>query len=223
MNKPLARKSNIVVQELKNETLVYDLKINKAFCLNETSALVWSLCDGNRTASEISGEMSVSLEALVSEELVWIALDQLSKGGLLDGEIEQRFMGLSRREVIRKVGFASVVALPMISSLIAPTAGMAQSGGGGALAACTGVNTQGSCNPGFICRATVTPFVPAGGTPTGMNQCCVNNPGVTLSTVSGGTFCASMPCNIWTNCDGSPITAAPTPNPACGSINTCVT
>ena len=43
MRKLLAKKDNIVVQKLDDETLVYDRKENKAFCLNETSALVWEL------------------------------------------------------------------------------------------------------------------------------------------------------------------------------------
>jgi hypothetical protein len=39
--KPISRKSHIVVQYFGNEILIYDLTENKAFCLNETSALVW--------------------------------------------------------------------------------------------------------------------------------------------------------------------------------------
>jgi hypothetical protein len=37
--KPISRQQNIVVQDLGSEVLIYDLTINKAFCLNETSAL----------------------------------------------------------------------------------------------------------------------------------------------------------------------------------------
>ena len=37
------------------------------------------------------------------------------------------FAGMSRREAIRKVGLASMIALPVISSLVASTAAMAQS------------------------------------------------------------------------------------------------
>ena len=44
---PKARKENLVVQESNGEVLIYDLDTNKAFCLNETSALVWQACDGN--------------------------------------------------------------------------------------------------------------------------------------------------------------------------------
>lgn len=127
---PTSRQRDIVVQELKGEMLIYDLKINKAFCLNETSAMVYRLCDGNNSVSDISKQLSKKLKSSVDEDLIWLALDQLKKENLLDNnsEVEIEFEGLSRREAIRKVGLASLIALPVISSLVAPTAAMAQSG-----------------------------------------------------------------------------------------------
>jgi len=35
-NNPTARKTDIIVQELNDEVLIYDLQIDKAYCLNET-------------------------------------------------------------------------------------------------------------------------------------------------------------------------------------------
>jgi hypothetical protein len=74
---PTSRQSDIVVQELKGEILIYDLKINKAFCLNETSALVYGLCDGNNSVKDISNQLSKKLKQPVTEDLVWLALDQM--------------------------------------------------------------------------------------------------------------------------------------------------
>ena len=129
MNMPLSRKANIVIQEIENEILIYDLKINKAFCLNETSHLVWQLCNGINSIADISRKLSKKLNLNYSEDLVWLALDQLKKNNLLENssEVEINFGGLSRREVIRKVGLASVIALPVIASIVAPTALHAQS------------------------------------------------------------------------------------------------
>lgn len=56
--KPLARSADIVVQEFGNEVLIYDLRINKAFNLNETSTLVWQLCDGHKSISEIADDLT---------------------------------------------------------------------------------------------------------------------------------------------------------------------
>jgi hypothetical protein len=149
-NKPLGRKEDIVVQEMNGEVLIYNLKDNKAFCLNETSALVWQLCDGNKSVSEISQAVGKKLNAPVSEDLVWLALDQLKNEKLLanNEEIVPAFNGVSRREVIKKIGLTSVVALPFVSSLIAPTASQAASPAGATPTATPTASptAQGACN-----------------------------------------------------------------------------
>jgi hypothetical protein len=138
---PQSRKTDIVVQDLNREVLIYDLNLNKAFCLNETSALVWQACDGTKSVSEISQAISKKLNEPASEDLVWLALDQLKKKNLLDNseEIVPNFYGVSRREVIKKVGLTTMIALPFISSLVAPTPLMAQSAAscGGQTCKCT--------------------------------------------------------------------------------------
>ena len=126
---PLARKNNLVIQELDNEILIYDLQTNKVFGLNETSALVWQLSDGEKTITEIAKKLSQKLNYSVGEEFVWLALSQLGKEKLLENEVSNYFQGATRREVIKRIGLASMVALPMISSLVAPSAINAQSGG----------------------------------------------------------------------------------------------
>lgn len=156
-NKPRSRKDNIVVQDLDGELLIYDLNESKAFCLNQTSSMVWQSCDGKKTIAEISDEVGKQLNSKVSEDLIWLALDQLSKENLIENEIQEngKFAGLSRREVIKKVGLASVIALPMVSSLVAPMAVHAASGcvpvtGGCACAAGSGPN-------GSPCTNVTTP------------------------------------------------------------------
>jgi hypothetical protein len=46
IHKPEARKDGLVIQDLPEEILVYDLNTNKAHCLNQTAAYVWQACDG---------------------------------------------------------------------------------------------------------------------------------------------------------------------------------
>jgi hypothetical protein len=129
-NNPKTRENDIVVQDLKGELLIYDQNSNKAFCLNPTSAAVWNLCDGTSSVSDITKQLSIQLKQPVTDELVWLAIDQFKTDNLLSEsyQIGDTFGGLSRREVIKKVGFASMIALPVISSLVVPTAAMAQSG-----------------------------------------------------------------------------------------------
>jgi hypothetical protein len=126
---PLSRQGEIVIQELGRELLIYDLTNNKAFCLNETSALVWKLCDGEKTVGEMSRELGKQLNFPANEELVWLALDQLKKDNLIENEtsIPPLFNNYSRREIIRKVGLTSLIALPFIMHVTAPVAAQAQS------------------------------------------------------------------------------------------------
>jgi hypothetical protein len=164
---PKSRETELVVQELKGELLIYDLNNNKAFCLNETSAIIWNLCDGQSTVTDITKQAGKKLKQAVTDDLVWLALDQFKKDNLLDSnqEIEIKFDELSRREVIRKVGFASLVALPVIASLVAPTAAMAQSrrSGGGSASSCgTSCASSAACTTG-VCRNCSGPGTCAGG------------------------------------------------------------
>jgi hypothetical protein len=161
--KPFARKSEIVVQESNGETLVYDLRIDKAICLNETSTLIWESCDGTKTPAQIAENLEKKFGNKVEEDLVWFALNQLKEENLLDNkEIPNRFNGISRREVIKRVGFASMIALPVIASITAPPvyaqascpspAGSKQAGD-----ACT-ANCE--CGQGLVCNATLNTCQP---------------------------------------------------------------
>ena len=154
---PMSRHEELVVQELTGEVLIYDLKIDKAFSLNETSAEVWKLCDGTKSVGEITALISEKINSPVTQDLVWLALEQLKKENLLDNGdlLASRFKGVSRRELIKKVGLTTAIALPVISSLVAPTAAQAQSAG--------------SCIPiGVACTVGGTPCCPG---PTGSSGC----------------------------------------------------
>lgn len=129
MKKPSARQNNIVIKKLKKETLIYDLDTNKAVCLNVTSAMVFELCNGKRTISEIADEMSKLMKSLISTELVQLAIEQLNHDVLMKTVSSENSLlnHLSRRELVRKVGFGATVALPLVSSVVAPESIAAQS------------------------------------------------------------------------------------------------
>ena len=116
-NNPMARQNGIVVQEMPDEVLVYDLDSNKAHCLNQSAALVWKSCDGTNTV----GDIVKQFDGKVTEDFVWLAIDQLNENGLLQNEVAPRFAGQSRRQVLKTIGLASMVALPVIASLVAPS------------------------------------------------------------------------------------------------------
>ena len=119
-NNPVARQTGLVVQEMPDEVLVYDLDTNKAHCLNQSAALVWKSCDGNNSIVDIMRQFESNGGGKVTEDFVWLAIDQLNENGLLEGTVAPRFAGQSRRQVLKTIGLASMVALPVIASLVAP-------------------------------------------------------------------------------------------------------
>ncbi len=52
--KPTARTGNLVIQQVADETLVYNMSAHRAFCLNPTAAIVWQECNGQATVTEIA-------------------------------------------------------------------------------------------------------------------------------------------------------------------------
>ena len=117
---PLARHKELVIQEMPDEVLVYDMNTNKAHCLNPSAAFVWRACNGNNSIDDIVSQFESNGKGKVTEDFVWLAIDQLQENGLLENSIAPRFEGQSRRQVIKKIGLASMVTVPLIASLVAP-------------------------------------------------------------------------------------------------------
>lgn len=144
---PVARKEGLVVQETTDEVLVYDLTSNKAHCLNQTAASVWKSCNGQNTISDIGKLLEREAGASVNEDLIWLAIDQLNEKNLLDKQVVSQFTGRSRREVIKKIGLATVIALPIVASITAPTSVLASNS-----CACV---VPGDCSSQTTCPSTV--------------------------------------------------------------------
>ena len=144
---PCARKAGLVIQDMPDEVLVYDLDTNKAHCLNKSAAFVWRSCDGKTSISDIARLFEIQTGDKVSDDFVWLALDQLNENSLLESEVKASFAGRSRREVIKKIGLASMVALPIVASLVAPKTAMAA-----VSCNCTG---PGDCITQTMCASTV--------------------------------------------------------------------
>jgi hypothetical protein len=134
---------------------------NKAHCLNRSAALVWKSCDGSNSVVDIMRQFEKSGGGKVTEDFVWLAIDQLHENGLLEGKVTPRFAGQSRRQVLKTIGLASVVAGPVIASLVAP-----QHAPGTLTCTCTnnamcetatGCQSQNNCNPLGICAPTAPP------------------------------------------------------------------
>ncbi len=158
---PLAQKRDKLVREMPEELLIYDLKKDRAHCLNHTAATIWSFCDGHSTPSEIAKKMARQTGEAVTEEFVWLGLEQLQRNELLAERLEVTPANrLSRREAVRRIGLGVAIALPVVISITAPTPAQAAT----CFARCHTCNTGAECCSG-ICAPSVS------GCPGGSNRC----------------------------------------------------
>ena len=129
--RPLARNTELTVEHLSSEIIIYDHQRHRVHCLNETLAFVWEHCDGQTTIEEMAESLPGVGNLPADQDIIRTALRQLDKVHLLAADLP----GLtsihvpSRREMARKcarLGFAAAL-LPAVTSIIAPTPSMAAS------------------------------------------------------------------------------------------------
>src|SRR5882762_4168309 len=112
---PLARKTDLVIEELSDETLVYDLNTKRAHCLNPTAASIWKNCDGQNSVAQIATSVQRELGSPVSEEVIYLGLEELASYRLLDNPpAAAKKTNVSRRQLMKKLGLAAAVSLPII-------------------------------------------------------------------------------------------------------------
>jgi hypothetical protein len=123
---PRKRDEGLVVRKLEGDTLVYDRQRHQAHCLNRAAALVWHHCDGATSVADLASLLHKHLKIPAEDTMVWLALDRLARANLLAERIERREDRYSRRDVARKLGVA-LVAVPLVMTILAPTAAEAAS------------------------------------------------------------------------------------------------
>jgi|ERR1700686_5360026 len=130
---PRARRDNLVIQELDDETLIYDLERDEAHCLNKTAALVWGRCDGKTTDGRMARLLEKQFRTPIDVDLVWLAVQQLQHFHLIEGGegSTAATRSVTRRKLLLKYAPAAL-ALPVIMSISAPTPAQGQT--------CAGLN-----------------------------------------------------------------------------------
>ncbi len=80
---PSGRRDGIIVRELADEVLIYDLQRDKAHCLNKTAGFVWQHCDGRTQVATVARLLAAETQTSVDESVVLLALHQLAERHLL--------------------------------------------------------------------------------------------------------------------------------------------
>ncbi len=188
---PRARKQNLRVESVAGDLIVYDRARNRVHRLNPTTALVWRHCDGHTSTTDLTLLLTSELGLPADERLVWMALRQLDKAGLLIEHVQPpgEAARMSRREAIA-LGITGAVALllPACDSATTPTLA-----GGPTLAA---VDVQGDpCKSGGCVAEVVKGHCACKPKPEG----CGKRKGE-----SGDCRCFAVPGAIGCNCICAP-------------------
>ena len=154
---PQARQDDIVVQDLFDEMVIYDLKRDKIHALNPTAAFVWQHCDGGHTTEELIELLKQEFKTPQTDALLVLTLERLNKAHLLAKYLPSANgrRVITRREALKMAGL-TIALLPVVKSIVAPTAVQAagsctQNGlGCGASSECCSLNchfVSGLCAP----------------------------------------------------------------------------
>lgn len=125
---PKARTNNLTIRELPGETVIYDLAAKKVHCLNRVALFVWKHADGRTSVGDLATRLAEELAVPSAYEAVELALEQLSKRGLLQTAFAEASAARKsdRRAVLKRL--AALAAIPTVLTLAAPKA-MAQRSG----------------------------------------------------------------------------------------------
>src|SRR5882672_6087923 len=97
---PRARGEGLVIEEIEDELLVYDLERHRAHRLNPAAALVWRACDGRQRIRDVAVRLAQLLGTSPSVRLVWLALERLQRSWLIERRpVAVRSAAISRREL----------------------------------------------------------------------------------------------------------------------------
>ena len=116
--------ADLIVQDVGDETLVYDRQRDRAHALGPLAAAIWRACDGRTSSREIARK--VSTEARVDANLVELALKRLARAKLLQRPQAAPGEGTlaSRRELLKR---AAAIGGMAVLSVTVPTPAMALS------------------------------------------------------------------------------------------------
>jgi hypothetical protein len=120
--RPVARTTGLVIRDLGDETVVYDLERHQAHCLNRTAALVFRHADGRRSVAEIAVAVAAEAHSPVDEDVVQSAIQKLAEARLIENvHAKPSPPPATRREALRKVGLGAALLAPVVASLLVPT------------------------------------------------------------------------------------------------------
>ena len=160
---PRARQEGLIIHDLPEELLIYDLTRHRAHCLNRTARILWRHCDGQTPVRELAQRLAEDTGQPIDETIVWLGLEQLAEKQLLQESLPALPSAArpGRRELSRRAAALGGLALllPMVQSILAPDVAAAASGTTQADCFRNGTANDGKCcidvNPRRLCRRII--------------------------------------------------------------------
>jgi hypothetical protein len=128
--KPLARKNQLIVEDIIGECVVYDSIHKKAHSLNSTVTWIWHHCDGSTDVEEMALHFEREFGCPDSLDVVISGIQQLEAAHLLVLNPREDTLSIPPGPVMsrRSVVAAGSALVPVIASILVPTAATAKSG-----------------------------------------------------------------------------------------------
>jgi len=112
----------LIARTIGDELLLFDEETSTAHCLNGIGAAMWTACERKGSAASVTDFLRPRWPD-IEEEVVWGSLSKLAAAGLLEETTVLENISTGRRELIRKLGIAAAVALPIVvTSVLVPPA-----------------------------------------------------------------------------------------------------
>jgi hypothetical protein len=231
---PAARSEGLLIEAVGDETVVYDTKSKQAHCLKPLAAIVFDSSDGHATVGEIARIAEGRLGDAVSEADVADAAAQLESLGLLQTVLIVRAgdhlalsngNGVSRREMIRRVGFtgaAAAVGTALVTSVVPQVAWAS-----GIPIGCTGCGKNSDCTSNHCCQSVPgkscnkSCCVGANNScHTTSCTCSISHADCTTTACAPGAGTCTCLCTVCTNntgCGACPCSQCPSGSTVCCS------
>ena len=119
------KQKNVISRMVGNELILYDERTHIAHCLNEVACEIWFGCEQHRSAAQVLDQVRLRWPG-IGEDSVTVAFDELIAVGLLEPTTDPGSVLLSRRQAVRRI-MTAAAAVPVITSMLVPTAAAAQS------------------------------------------------------------------------------------------------
>ncbi len=127
MIEPLARKIDLLSEEVSGERVIYDIRRKKAHQLNSTLTWIWNSCDGHTSVERMTEGFEHRFGVANSRDILIEGLKQLESCELLDVPTELPDVQASEPSMTRRSVMASAILMPAVVSIIAPTPADAKS------------------------------------------------------------------------------------------------